>query len=410
MLRAISVIVSINDFMKLIKNCFLIFFATLITIGCGEDTLPVNQDDDPVESPDVESISVPEGFSITEFANNLDLPTSVEFPPDGSNRLYVNELQSGKIWIYDEGEKRSEPFADLTLNVDGGFPYSGENGLIGLEFDPDYEENGYVYVTYAMRIDGEEVATIGRFTDVNGIGEDFKVLLTGLPSDKGHQIENIRVGPDGYLYISVGDAYEDQKAQDADEYHGKILRMTRDGEIPPGNPFGPDSYVYAMGFRNAFDMVFLDNGDLLTADNGPTGMDRFIAVEEGGDHGWPAEIGYHENPDFINPVHVWTETVSPTGMHIYKGDQFPEMYRGKLFQVLFGYTYSEGPNANGKRIQVLELSGEGQDLSVDFDDFAVWEFDGEFPNNPVDLAEGPDGSLYVTDIFQGKIFKISYTE
>lgn len=171
-------------------------------------------------------IDVPEGFIVEVFAEDVDLPTSIEFPPDGSNRLFVNELQSGKIWIYEDGQKLAEPFADLALNIEGGFPVSGENGLVGLEFHPDYENNGYVYVTYAARNGSAEVASVSRFTDVNNRAEDFTVLLTDLPSDKGHQIENLRFGPDGMLYVSVGDAYEQNKAQDVNEYHGKILRMT----------------------------------------------------------------------------------------------------------------------------------------------------------------------------------------
>ncbi|MFO7848024.1 MAG: PQQ-dependent sugar dehydrogenase [Balneolaceae bacterium] len=396
--------------MKLLYYCLSAIFLSILMLSCGEESITVSDDQNDQPTPIVESISVPDDFSVTEFADDITLPTSLEFSPDGSGRLFVNELQSGKIWVYENGEKHDEPFADLSLNIGGGFPYSGENGLIGLEFDPDYEDNGYVYISYASRENGEEVGTVARYTDVNGKGEDFTVLLSGLPSDKGHQIENVRIGPDGYLYVSVGDAYEDQKAQDADEFHGKILRMTREGEIPDDNPFGSESYIYAIGFRNAFDMIFRDDGELLVSDNGPTGMDRLMSVQAGGNYGWPAEPGFHDNSDFINPAHVWTETVSPTGMLFYEGDQFPTEFRGKLFHVLFGYTYSEGPNSNGKRVQVLDLSGEGEDLSIDFNDFAVWEFDEEFPNNPVDIAEGPDGSLYVSDIFQGKIYKISYEE
>jgi len=377
----------------------------LLLVSCGTET------DNPAElQPSDIDISVPDGFIVETFSEDISLPTSLEFPPDGSDRLFVNELQSGKIWIYENGEKLSVPFADLTLNIEGGFPVQGENGLLGLEFDPDYASNGYVYVTYAARLNGGETATVARFTDVNNRGEDFTVLLSGLPSAKGHQIENLRFGPDGMLYVSVGDAYEEEKVQDLNEFHGKILRMTPAGDIPADNPFGPDNFTYAVGFRNAFDLHFRDNGDLLVSDNGPTGMDRFMVVESGGNYGWPEELGFHDNPEFINPVHVWTETVSPTGMLTYSGTQFPAEYRGKLFHVLFGYTYSEGPNVNGKRIQVVNLDGDGRETEAVFEDFAVWNFDDQSPNNPVDIAEGPDGSLYVGDIFQNKIFRIQYRQ
>lgn len=377
----------------------------IFTVSCGTDS---DFEIFPTPVQEVDEISVPEGFVVELFSENITLPTSMEFPPDGSDRLFVNELQSGKIWIYENGEKLDEPFVDLGLNIEGGFPVDGENGLIGLEFDPDYQTNGYVYITYAARENEQEVASVARFTDVNNKGEDFTVLLTDLPSDKGHQIENLRFGPDGMLYVSVGDAYEEEKVQDVNEYHGKILRMTPTGEIPADNPFGPDNYVYALGFRNSYDMYFRENGDLLANDNGPDGMDRFMVIEAGGNYGWPEEEGFNDNPEFTNPLQVWESTVAPTGMHFYKGDQFPSEYQNKLFQVLFGFTASTTPNANGKRVQIVNIEGEGQDTEVSFEDFAVWEFNDGFPNNPVDITEGPDGSLYIGDIFQNKIFRIRY--
>ncbi|MFU8813473.1 MAG: PQQ-dependent sugar dehydrogenase [Balneolaceae bacterium] len=360
----------------------------------------------PQDLPRVDDITVPDGFIVEEFASNIELPTGIAFPPDGSDRLFVNELQSGKIWIYEEGERLDTPFYDLALNIQGGFPVSGENGMIGLEFDPDYVNNGYLYITYASRNENT-IGTVARITDRNNSGEEFTVLLTDLPSDRGHQIENARFGPDGKLYVSVGDAYQEQYVQDPERAHGKILRMNPDGTIPADNPFGPDNYVYAIGFRNAFDMLFLDNGDLLATDNGPTGMDKMMVVEAGGNYGWPDELGFNDNPEFTNPIHVWTETVSPTGMVKTRGSQFPAAYRNKVYQVLFGFTFSSGPNTNGKRVQIAELSGQGQNTTVTFTDFAVWQFEGT-PNNPVDIAEGPDGSLYVSDIFQGKIFRIRH--
>jgi quinoprotein glucose dehydrogenase len=372
-------------------------------ISCGTET------NDPPEVQDSEiDITVPDGFCVELFSDDISLPTSMEFPPDGSDRLFVNELQSGKIWIYENGQKLSTPFTDLTLNIEGGFPVQGENGLLGLEFDPNYASNGYVYVTFAARVNGSEIASVARFTDVNNTGENFTVLLTGLPSAKSHQIENLRFGPDGMLCVSVGDAYEEEKVQNLDQFHGKILRMTPEGNVPADNPFGPDNYTYAVGFRNAFDLHFRENGDMLICDNGPIGMDRFMVVESGGNYGWPEELGFHDNPEFINPVHVWTETVSPMGMLTYKGTQFPDQYRGKIFHVLFGYTYSEGPNVNGKRIQVVSLDGSGSETEAVFEDFAVWNFDDQSPINPVDITEGPGGSLYVGDIFQNSICAIEF--
>lgn len=386
---------------------------SFLFLSCGS-----NSTETELEEPEEKiNINVPEGFTVDLFTENLDLPTSIAFPPDGSNRMFVNELQSGRIWIYEDGKKLSQPFAQVETNVTGGFPVAGENGLLGLTFDPEYEDNGYVYVTYAQRTNADEnVATIARFTDVKNKGEEYTELLKGLPSDKGHQIENLVFGPDNMLYVSIGDAYEREKAQDLDEFHGKIIRMTRDGEVPGDNPYVNDQdvenkFVYASGFRNAYDLVFRENGELLTTDNGPNKKDEFDVVFPGKDYGWPVAVGDSGNTGnkFVDPIHVWEKITSPTGMHIYKGNQFPEVYRGKLFQVLFGRTHKTEfeDDTKAKRVQVVHLTGEGLNTKAEFEDFAVFKF-GNIINNPLDITEGPDGSLYVTDIFQGKIFRISY--
>lgn len=391
----------------------LVLFAMMgAVVAACETTTGINNIE--INGGDEIAISVPDGFVVELFADGLELPTSVEFPPDGSDRLFVNELQSGKIWIYEHGVRLSQPFAELQTSAGGGFPGEGERGLVGLEFDPDYEQNGFIYVTFAFFEDensAQGVGTIARFRDENNVGRDYTELMTGLPSAVSHQIQNLGFGPDDKLYVSIGDSHEERDVQRLDTYNGKILRINRDGTVPDDNPFIDDAdarpEIYALGFRNAFDMTFRANGDLIVADNGPVAMDRLLVVEAGGNYGWPEVAGFHGDPDFIEPIHVWEEmSVSPTGIHAYQGDQFPAEYQGKLFQVLFGWTYTEGPNPAGKRVQVLHLEGQGQQTTVEVEDFAVYEFEGI--GNPVDITEGPDGSLYISDIFKGKIFRIRY--
>ena len=397
--------------MKYFLPVLLLTIFGLLFVSCDNST-----ESEIEEEPEEQkiNINVPEGFTVELFAENLELPTSIGFPPDGSDRMFVNELQTGNIWVYEDGEKLSQPFAQIETDVSGGFPVDGENGLLGLAFDPDYVTNGYVYITYAQRTDTEEVATVARFTDVNNKGEDYYELLTGLPSAKGHQIENLVFGPDKMLYVSIGDAYHDAKAQNLNEFHGKIIRMTRDGEVPDDNPYVDDpkvenKFVYASGFRNAYDLVFRENGELLTTDNGPDRKDEFNVVLPGENYGWPDALGGNTTSEFVDPAHTWENITSPTGMHFYQGTQFPEEYHGKLFQVLFGRTYTNqfDDDTNAKRVQVVHLTGEGFETETEFEDFAVFQF-GNVKNNPLDITEGPDGSLYVTDIFQGKIFRIRY--
>lgn len=377
-------------------RCLLAVFLLMLTaIGCDRTG------DLPTPPPTPFPITVPDGFAAEIFASGLDLPTSIAFPRDGSDRLFVNELQSGKVRIIQGGLLLDEPFAEVATNTTGGFPVSGENGLLGIAFDPQYSVNRYVYVTYATRTDSGTFGTVARFTDVNNRGEDFTVLLEGVPSAPGHQIESLAFGPDGLLYVSTGDAFMEDEVQNTDSFLGKILRMNPDGSLPRDNPF-PDSYTYAYGFRNCFDLVFDGAGALFSADNGPERDDELNRIVAGGNYGWPMELGETSAPEFVAPLHVWPQIVAPGGMMFYKGTQFPAAFRGKLFLVLFGDTFSYAASDRAKRLQVVDLGTTPPSL----EDFAVYEFSGL--GNPLDVTEGPDGSVLLSDIFRGEIFKISY--
>ncbi len=177
--------------------------------------------------------------------------------------------------------------------------------------------------------------------------------------------------------------------------------MNRDGTIPADNPF-PGSYTYAYGLRNSFDLAFDASGSLYSADNGPASLDELNRIVEGGNFGWPFFLGGTTLPDFVTPLHVWPQIVSPNGMTFYRGSQFPAEYRGKMFLALFGDTFSTGPSDRAKRIQTVDVTTN----PPTFEDFAVYDFTGI--GNPLDVVEGPDGSLYFTDIFQGHVFRIRF--
>ena len=246
-----------------------VFLVVVTASGCDGPAHP------PAQIPPV-PITLPDGFAAEIYTAGLQFPTSVAFPPDGSNRLFVNELQAGRVRIVQNGALLAQPFATVETNTTGAFPVAGENGLLGIAFDPDYSVNRYVYVTYATRTATGTFGTVARFTDVNNRGQDFTVLLDGIPSAPGHQIESLAFGPDGALYVSTGDAYMDGDVQNTGSFVGKILRLNPDGSLPADNPF-PGSYTYAYGFRNCFDLVFDVAGDLYSTDNGPDRDDEWTS-------------------------------------------------------------------------------------------------------------------------------------
>lgn len=387
------------------KPFYTAILILLFSAGCMTSTneeVPLGELE--LQTDDDYPIQVPVGFELNLFAENLEAPTSIEFPPDGSDRLFVNELNSGKTWVFKDREKLLQPFLNLAEIIPDQYTLPGSRGLIGLEFDPNYSVNGFVYITYGTSIDGHEKGVIARVRDQNNQATDFTILQGKLPSEQGHQVQNLKIGPDKMLYVSVGDANQPELAQDTSALNGKILRFTRDGEIPADNPFGPENAVYALGFRNPYDLIFSEDAELFVNDNGSDGNDGFYKITPGSNAGWPIAEGHHDNPDFIQPLYVWDNTVVPTGMHIYQGQQFPDQYKGKLFLILYGKT-TEGLNSNGKRVQVVDLSEENLTESS-FADFMIYRFEGFA--NPLDITEGPDGTLYISDVIQGHIYSVSY--
>jgi glucose/arabinose dehydrogenase len=400
--------------MRILKNNFILGTFIILLSACSGS----GGDDDFISTPPdgggtgggntlrlVPEILVPSGFIVEEFATGLNLPTTIAFPPDGSNRLFINELQSGRVRIVQNGTLNVLPFVDLETMVTGGFPSEGENGLIGLAFDPDYAINRYVYVSFAVRTPGGTIGKVARMKDQSNRATDFEVILDNLPSAAGHQIETIAFGLDGKLYVSVGDAFEDAKAQDLNEFNGKILRMNPDGTIPSDNP-DSNSYVWASGLRNSFGLVFSSNGTLYASENGPNEKDELNVISKANNYGWPTVLGNSSDPNFTNPIHVWNNIVAPTSMVFNNGTNFPDKYKNKMFIVLFGRTFSDGPDPISKRVQVATIQNAGPDATISFEDFATYNFFGK--GNPIGVTVDSNGFLFLSDIFQGKIFRIRF--
>lgn len=385
--------------MYTLRIYFLFVLTAVFLTTCSDDS----NDPEIPSLPVADFVRVSDGFLAEIVSEELELPTSLAFAPDQSDRLFINELQTGNIRIISGGELQTEPFFTVETRVVGGFPSSGENGLLGIAFDPDFQNNGWIYFTYAERTDSGVVGRVARVQDVNGKGQNFQVLLGGIASAPGHQIESLAFGPDGKLYVSTGDAFRGDDAQNLDLLNGKILRMNPDGSIPADNP-NPESYVYSLGHRNAFDLVFRPNGDLLSTENGTNEKDEFNIILPGANYGWPNALGVANNADYVNPIFVWQQIVAPSGMAIHSGTGFPPEFENALLLVLFGDTFSQGSSSRAKRIQRVTLSGTGLSTQVAFHEFITYAT--VLRGNPVDVTVAPNGWVYFTDIFRGGVYRV----
>ena len=246
--------------------------------------------------------TLPTGFVESTLVDGLNKPTVMEFAPDG--RLFVAE-QRGTLRVVRDGALLDRPF--LTLDVDS----RQERGLIGLAFDPRFEENGYVYVCYT--VPGSPAHNrVSRFEAVGDVarpGSERVLLdLDPLSSATFHNGGALKFAPDGTLFVAVGDNAQPDLAQRLDSRFGKILRINADGTIPDNNPFvdtarGPNRAIWALGLRNPFTLaVRPGDGALFINDVGQSAFEEIDLGRPGANYGWPVTEGPTDDPRFDAPL------------------------------------------------------------------------------------------------------------
>ncbi len=322
-------------------------------------------------------------------------PSALAFAPDG--RLFYTELRSGDIRVVTpDGELLPEPFAHMDVASEG------EWGLLGIALDPDFQTNHYLYV-YFMRPVREKVArpVVLRLTDRDGRGLDPTVVLSDLPRtdppEINHVAGHLHFGPDGYLYVSIGEFGRDpENSQDLSTVKGKMLRVDgRDGSAPEDNPLldtpGADPRIYAYGLRNSFDFAFHPvSGKLYASENGPDRCDELNLIVPGRDYGWPSPYlgdtcrtgeGVQPIYNFARPGKQAPEsesTVAPTGVEFVAGKVYPT-----IGDSLLACEWSTGI------MRALTLGGPG-DAHV-LDDRVVVR------DCQLDVTTDPDGVIYYSN-------------
>lgn len=331
----------------------------------------------------------PPGAQAIEVISGLDDPVGFVAAPDG--RIFFTEKVTGNVRVIVEDELLPEPV--LTLPVGS----NGEQGLIGIALDPDFETNHYIWVTHtlpARENNGDKVNRVVRFTEQENVGVDVTPVLTTTNSagDGTHNAGNLAFGHDGMLYLTLGDDNEQGVAQWVNDPRGKILRYrpTVPLSAPEDNPFfdGDGENVdgiYAFGFRNPFDLVVdplqPDKTVIFATENGPSCEDEINLVQPGNNYGWhpehdcDIENGRFAELNSILPLLYWSPTTAPTGITVYTGDDFPEWY-GDLFFCSFIDAKLHRLELNSTRDAVLSHH----------------TVDGLFCQT--DVFTGPEGELY----------------
>ena len=318
------------------------------------------------------------------YLDGLKVPISLAFAPDG--RLFFNEVFEGRVRIAERAGDRARlldrPF--LEIQVARG----PESGLLGLALDPDFEHTRWVYVYYSEadpnRRDRVPLRNrVVRYTERDSRATEPKVILDDIDiaREGRHSGGRLAFGPDGALYVTAGNAQKRSHSQDMRTPNGKVLRVNPDGTIPADNPF-PASPIYALGFRNPFGLAIRpETGAVYATDNSGSSYDELNLVRPGGNYGFPVYEGIGDDPAYLDPL--WEsgpQTVGPTGLAFYTGDQLPQ-YRGDLFFCA----------VNTGAMTRVRLSPAGDRAEA---------ADEVVRDCHLDVTTGPDGALYYANMSQ----------
>lgn len=334
-------------------------------------------------------------FFVEDVVEGLGVPWGMAFLPDG--RLLITE-RSGTVRIVEDGELREEPLSGAPEVV-----AEGQGGMLDLALHPDYEENGWIYLSFSKPGDGGTVTSLERMRLDGYTLTDREEIYTGneFTNSRHHFGGRIAFDGDGYLYFTIGDRGAMDTAQDIMISNGNVFRLYDDGSIPEDNPFvGEDGLdeIFSYGHRNIQGMaVHPETGEIWTNEHGARGGDEINHPEMGKNYGWP-EITHGVNYDgseitpdtskagMEQPVLHWTPSIAPSGMAFVTGDRYPNWTGNILNGALAGQLISRVEIDNGQYVheeRIVQDMGRIRDVEM-----------------------GPDGYIYFSNESEGTISRI----
>ena len=383
------------------------------TDATGGDPAAAPVFNSPVTEPPVPWAVKQPGFRVDRVATGFQLPVNIAFAPvpgpaPDDPLYYVSELY-GSVKVVSRNGTVSD-YATGLLNFDpfGGFPGSGEKGVAGIVVDPG---SGDVYVSSIFEIPG---VTDYHFPEVRRLHSDDGgrtastrdaiLQFPDEPMGASHQTSNLSIGPDGKLYVHIGDGLLTTPAQDLDSVRGKILRVNLDGSAPEDNPYydamdglTKRDLIFASGLRNPFGGCWRDvDASHWEVENGP-GTDRLAKIVAGRNYLWDGSDGSMTNYAAYN----WAPSHAPVNiafvqLSTFAGSGFPADRLNHAFVSESGATYAAGPQELGKRVVEFVLDADGNLVRGPL---PVVEYLGSGRGTAVGLAAGPDG-LYFTDLYK----------
>ena len=400
--------------------------------GQPEDPFAVpatNETLTPTQSNAREQLLKQEGFSVHVLARNLSAPFNLLYGPDG--KLWVTE-RVGKDIIRIDPMNGTKLSSTLVPNVHQSAP---QDGLLGMTFDPNYNNTHHIYVAYTYDANPsdqlERRTKITRFTynpATHTISEPMD-LISGLSGSTDHNSGRMTFGPDGKLYYTIGDQGKNQlalfclndlaehlptaqqvAAKDWSTYEGKVLRMNPDGSIPNDNPVinGVKSHIYTYGHRNAQGLTVGPNGHLYISEHGDNSDDEINLLQAGGNYGWPYVSGYKDNKAY--QYYNWSAAENceqlkfndiapaPPGVPVKNESDFNAPNFVPPLQTFYtvegGYNFTEHSRSCGKLVSLCYPTVAPSSLRL-------------YKSN---VIPGWENNLLMTTLKAGRIFKIALNE
>lgn len=359
-------------------------------------------------------------FDVVQVLEGLEHPWAVGWLPDG--RKLVTE-RPGRLWLVD-GDRVSQVGNTPRVNPDErdglALEESWQGGLLDLVVHPDYEENGWIYLTYASP--GDPDAVIGdaefgsgtalaraRLSDDGSELTDLETLYVQMPrtAPGRHYGSRIVFPGDGTVIFSIGDSGLRAPSQDLTDPAGSMIRLNEDGGAAEDNPLvglAPGNLrpeIFSFGHRNNQGLaIHPETGEIWTSEHGPRGGDMIHRIEAGNNYGWPQvaygteystdeRVGIGKSAPGVTPaVHYWDYSMAPSGLAFYSGDEVSG-WQGSLFA---------GSLAE-EQLHRLVLDGD----SVAHEEILL---DGTI-GRIRDVRQGPDGRLYLlTDEESGGLYRL----
>jgi glucose/arabinose dehydrogenase len=333
---------------------------------------------------------------VERFVEGLEIPWAIDFI-DAKTALVTE--RPGRLRVVENGRLRPEPVLDVPAVI-----HEGQGGMLDVAVDPEYAQNGWLYLGYSHELKDAPADANGRRPAMTRVVRgklagnrwvDTQVVFEA-PHDtynntRHHFGTRIVFDREGRLYFSIGDRGRDTQAQELERPNGKIHRVNRDGTLPKDNPFlgrkGALPSIFSYGHRNPQGLAFHpETGRLWDVEHGPRGGDELNVITKAANYGWPLiTYGIHYDgriitdekarPGLESPIYYWRPSLGIGGLDFYRGDLFPK-WKGKALVTALNFREVQLLDIIGERVLHAEVIGKGI-------------------GRIREAVTGPDGAIYV---------------